>query len=74
MGKVMITEWEVRYRSLNWETEEFFDYVSREAFDDQAEAEEVYHDLVANPNVYSDVHLMRRSVVRDEAEWVEISV
>jgi hypothetical protein len=33
---------------------------------------DVYRDLKANPNAYTDVHLMKRTVVRDEAEWEEV--
>jgi hypothetical protein len=72
MGKVTVTEWEIRYRSLHWETEEFSDYVSVEECLDEAEAMDVYRDLKMAPNAYTDVHLMKRTVVRDEAEWEEV--
>jgi hypothetical protein len=33
---------------------------------------DVYRDLKMAPNAYTDVHLMKRIVVRDEAEWEEV--
>jgi hypothetical protein len=74
MGKVTITEWEIRYRNLVLDTEEWSDKVVTEFFyDDEEEAREVFDDLRSNEHVYTDVRLMRRTVVRHEDEWEEIN-